>query len=60
MKTIQGFCSFAVRTSFSRGIHGVSLSLYHMILSADGVICRRSGISLADHRYYTAFCGQEQ
>jgi hypothetical protein len=30
--------------------HRVSLSLYHMLLSAGGVICHRSGISLADNR----------
>jgi hypothetical protein len=29
-------------TTLNRGIHSVSLSLYHMMSSADGVICRRS------------------
>ena len=30
------------------GLHSVSLSLYHMWVSADGVICRRFGYPLAD------------
>lgn len=33
--------------------HSVSLSLYHLMLSADGVICRRSGATLADdYQFY--------
>lgn len=44
----------------SRSIHSVSLSLHHMLMSADGVIFRRSGISLADKHHYTAALGGAQ
>ncbi len=38
---------FAASTA-CRGLHSVSLSLYHRLLSADGVIVRRFGYPLAD------------
>lgn len=45
----------ALRTAFYRGIHSASLSLSHMLLSADGVSRRFSGVhSLADSHYFNA------
>lgn len=42
------------RASFCRGIHSVSLSLYHKLVLADGVICRLFGCTaLANTLNYT-------
>lgn len=49
-----------VATRFGRSVHSVSLSLYHMMVSADGVICRRFGYPLADMNHYTAKLGGVQ